>query len=167
MVLWSIFFLYGLKNCLDLPSAISLLTISGTLKSQHSYWWHELVNIACPILRSKFQHISLESDRPKTAKTAKNILREQMLRAIREQILITVWYGGKRGLVVRALRTCKQEVPGSSSPPCHWIDLSSVALNSTPASFVNRQQVCLLPAGIFNKFLLIYDICFHIYSVLN
>ena len=26
--------------------------------------------------------------------------------------------------------TSKQEVPGSSSPPCHWMDLSSVAPNS-------------------------------------
>ena len=60
--------------------------------------------------------------------------------------------------------TCKLEVRGSSSPPCHWMDLSSVAPNLTPARFVNSQLDCLLPVGIFNKFLLIYDIYFLIYS---
>ena len=55
--------------------------------------------------------------------------------------------------------TCKPEVPGSSPPPCHWMDLSSVAPNSTPARFVNSQLVCLLPVGVFNEFLFIYDIC--------
>ena len=63
--------------------------------------------------------------------------------------------------------TCNPEVLGSSSPPCNWMDLSSVAQNSTPARFVNIQLVCLLSVGIFNKFLLIYDICFLIYSVPN
>ena len=48
--------------------------------------------------------------------------------------------------------TCKPEVPGSSPPPCHLMDLSSVAPNSTPACFVNSQ-------------LFTYDICFLIYSV--
>ena len=37
----------------------------------------------------------------------------------------------ERGLVVRALHL----FPGSSPPPCHWTDLSSVAPNSTPALF--------------------------------
>ena len=50
---------------------------------------------------------------------------------------------------------------------CHWMDLSSVAPNSTPACFVNSQLVCLLPVGVFNEFLFIYDICFLIYSVPN
>ena len=53
--------------------------------------------------------------------------------------------------------TSKPEVLGSSSPPCHWMDLSLVAPNSTPARSVNSQLVCLLTAGVFNKFLLIYD----------
>ena len=39
--------------------------------------------------------------------------------------------------------------------------------NSTPAHFVNSQLVCLLPVGIFNEFLWIYDICFLIYSAPN
>ena len=47
------------------------------------------------------------------------------------------------------------------------MDLSSVAPNSTPARFVNSQLVCLLPVGVFNEFLFIYDICFLIYSVPN
>ena len=64
--------------------------------------------------------------------------------------------GGERGLVV-----------SPSPPPCHWMDLSSAAPNSTPAHFVNSQLVCLLPVGVFNEFLFIYDICFLIYSVPN
>ena len=63
--------------------------------------------------------------------------------------------------------TCNPEVLGSSPPPCHYVDLSSVAPNSTPARFVNSQLVCLLPVGVFNEFLFIYDICFLIYSVPN
>ena len=43
---------------------------------------------------------------------------------------------------------CNQEVPGSNPPPCHWMDLSSVAPNSTPPRFVNNQLVSLPPVGI-------------------
>ena len=60
--------------------------------------------------------------------------------------------GGKRGLVV-GRRTCNPDVTGSNPAPRHWIDLSSVVLNSTPPCFVNSQLVSLPPAGILNKFL--------------
>ena len=75
-------------------------------------------------------------------------------------------YGGERGVVVRAL-DLKAGGPGFKSSSLPLMDLSSVAPNSTPPRFVNSQLVCLLPVGIFNKFLLIYDICFLIYSVPN
>ena len=45
--------------------------------------------------------------------------------------LIRTIVGGVRGLVVGRW-TCIPEVPGSGPPPCHWMDLSSVAPNSTP-----------------------------------
>ena len=45
--------------------------------------------------------------------------------------------------------TCNLVVPGSSPPPCHSLDLFSVAPSSTPwLRFVNNQLVCLLPVGI-------------------
>ena len=50
--------------------------------------------------------------------------------------------GGERGLVVGR---------------CHWMDLSSQALNSTPPRFAYGQVICLLPVWIFRKFL--YNIC--------
>ena len=62
----------------------------------------------------------------------------------------------QRGLVAGALDlawTCNLEVPRSNPPPCHWMGLCSVVLNSTPAHFVNSQLVSLLPVGIFDKFL--------------
>ena len=62
--------------------------------------------------------------------------------------------GGERGLVTERW-TCNPEVPGSNPPPCHWIDLSSVALNSTPPRLVNSQLVSLLPVGILNLLCLI------------
>ena len=77
------------------------------------------------------------------------------------------YFPWEKGLKWLGRCTCKPEVPGSSPPPCHWMDLSSVAPNSTPARFVNSQLVCLLPVGVFNEFLFIYDICFLIYSVPN
>ena len=42
---------------------------------------------------------------------------------------------------------CNPEVPGSNPPPCHWMDLSSVAPNSTPPRFVNREFKQIATAG--------------------
>ena len=72
--------------------------------------------------------------------------------------------GGESNIVVGG-RTCNPEVQGSNPPPCHWMDLSLVAPNLTPLRFVNSQLVCILPVGILNKFMLIYDICLFTYSV--
>ena len=42
-------------------------------------------------------------------------------------------------------------VLGSTFPPSFWLDLSSVAANSTPwLRFVNKQLVCFQAAGVFN-----------------
>ena len=46
--------------------------------------------------------------------------------------------------------TCNPEVPGSNPSPCHLMDLSSVAPNSTPPCLVNSQLVSLPPVGILN-----------------
>ena len=55
-------------------------------------------------------------------------------------------------------------VLGSSPPLCHSLDLFSVALSSTPwLRFVNSQLVCLLPVGIFNSFMFIWNVCFIFY----
>ena len=62
--------------------------------------------------------------------------------------------GGERGLAVGRW-TCNPENPGSNLPPCHWMDLSSVAPNSTPPRFVNSQLVSLPPVGILNLLCLI------------
>ena len=62
--------------------------------------------------------------------------------------------GGGRDLVVGCW-TCNPEVPGSNPPPCHWMDLSSVAPNSTPTRCVNSQLVSLPPVGILNLLCLI------------
>ena len=51
--------------------------------------------------------------------------------------------------------TCNPEDPGSNLPPRHWMDLSSVAPNSTPPRFVNSQLVSLPPVGILNLLCLI------------
>ena len=48
---------------------------------------------------------------------------------------------------------CNLEVPGSNPPPCHWMDLCLVVLDSTPPCFVNSQLVSVPPVGIFKKFL--------------
>lgn len=48
---------------------------------------------------------------------------------------------------------CNPGVPGSSPPPCHWMDLWLVVSNSTPPRFVNNQLVSFPPVGIFNKIL--------------
>ena len=46
-------------------------------------------------------------------------------------------------------RTCNPEVPGSSPPSCHSLDLFSVAPSSTPwLRSVNSQLDCLLPVGM-------------------
>ena len=52
-----------------------------------------------------------------------------------------MFLGGKVGR-----QTCNPAVPGSNPPyaTCHWMDLSSVAPNSTSPRFVNSQLVCLL-----------------------
>ena len=62
--------------------------------------------------------------------------------------------GGERGLVVGRW-TCNPGVPGSSPPPCHWMDLSSVAPNSTPPRLVNNQLVSLPAVGILTLLCLI------------
>ena len=67
------------------------------------------------------------------------------------------------------------EVPGSNPPPCHYLDLFSVAPSSTPQPrcvnsrlrCVNSQLVSLLPVGILNSLCYIYNICLFIYSVPN
>ena len=46
--------------------------------------------------------------------------------------------------------TGNSEAPGSNLSPCHWMDLSSVAPNSTPPRLVNSQLVSLPPVGILN-----------------
>ena len=46
--------------------------------------------------------------------------------------------------------TCNPEVLGSNPSPCHGMDLSSVAPNSTPPCLVNSQLVSLPPVGILN-----------------
>ena len=51
--------------------------------------------------------------------------------------------------------TCIPEVPGSGPPPCHWMDLSSVAPNSTPPRHVNSQLLSLPPVGILTLLCLI------------
>ena len=83
-------------------------------------------------------------------------------------LILTMEYclGGECGQVVGCW-TQNSEVPGLNPPTCHWMYLSLASPNSTPPRFVDSQQVCLLPVGIFNKFLLIYDIFFHTHSVLN
>ena len=51
-------------------------------------------------------------------------------------------------------------IPGSIPPPCHSLDLFSVALLSTlRLRCVNSQLVCLLPIGIFKHFMLTSVIC--------
>ena len=62
--------------------------------------------------------------------------------------------GGEHGLVVGRW-TSNAEIPGSNPPPCHWMDLSLVALNSTPPRLVNSQLVSLPPVGILNLLCLI------------
>ena len=62
--------------------------------------------------------------------------------------------------------TCNPEVPGSNPPPCHWMDLSSVAPNSAPPRCVNSQLVSLPPVGILNLLCLICTI-FVCYAHLN
>ena len=74
-------------------------------------------------------------------------------------------WGGERGLVVGRW-TCNPEVPGSNPRPCHWMDLSSVAPNSTPPRCVNSQLVSLPPVGILNLLCLIC-IIFVCYAHLN
>ena len=61
---------------------------------------------------------------------------------------------------------CNPEVPGSNPSPCHWMDLSSVAPNSTPPRLVNSQLVSLPPVGILNLLCLIC-ITFVCYAHLN
>ena len=73
--------------------------------------------------------------------------------------------GGERGLVVGRW-ICNPEVPGSNPPPCHWMDLSSVAPNSTPPRLVNSQLVSLPPVEILNLLCLIC-IIFVCYAHLN
>ena len=73
--------------------------------------------------------------------------------------------GGERGLVAGRW-ICNPEVPGSKPPPCHWMDLSSVAPNSTPPRLVNSQLVSLPPVGILNLLCLIC-IIFVCYAHLN
>ena len=75
------------------------------------------------------------------------------------------YYGGERGLVV-GRRICNPEVPGSNTPPCHWMDLSSVAPNLTPPRLVNSQLVSLPPVGILNL-LCLSRIIFVCYAHLN
>ena len=65
-----------------------------------------------------------------------------------------VYWRGERGLV-EGRWICNPEVPGSNPPPCHWMDLSSVAPNSTPPRLVNSQLVSLPPVGILNLLSLI------------
>ena len=72
---------------------------------------------------------------------------------------------GERGLVVGRW-ICNPEVPGSNPSPCHRIDLSSVAPNSTPPRLVNSQLVSLPPVGILNLLCLIC-IIFVCYGHLN
>ena len=52
-------------------------------------------------------------------------------------------FNGGRDLMVGRW-ACNPEVPGSNPPLCHYMDLSSVAPNSTPLRFVNSQQLELL-----------------------
>ena len=73
--------------------------------------------------------------------------------------------GGKHGVVVGRW-TCNPEVPGSSPSPCHWMDLSLVAPNSTPPRCVNSQLVSLPSVGILNLLCLICAI-FVCYAHLN
>ena len=61
---------------------------------------------------------------------------------------------------------CNPEVPGSNPPPCHWMDLSSVAPNSTPPRLVNSQLVSLPPVGILDLLCLI-SLIFVCYAHLN
>ena len=62
--------------------------------------------------------------------------------------------GGERNLGVGCW-ICNPKVSGSNLPPCHWMNLSSVAPNSTPPRFVNNQLVSLPPVGILNLLCLI------------
>ena len=62
--------------------------------------------------------------------------------------------GGERGLVVGCW-ICTLEVPVSNPPPCHWMDLSLVAPNSTPPRCVSSQLVSLPPVGILTLLCLI------------
>ena len=82
-------------------------------------------------------------------------------RSLEENKKITTVYwafsqlkGGERGLVVGRW-TFNPEVPGSNPSPCHWMDLSSVAPNSTPPRLVNSQLVSLPQDGILNLLCLI------------
>ena len=84
---------------------------------------------------------------------------------IRNSLTKLQYRGGERGLVVGRW-TCNPEVPGSNLPPCHWMDLSSVAPNSTPPHCVNSQLVSLPPVGIYNLLCLIC-ITFVCYAHLN
>ena len=74
--------------------------------------------------------------------------------------------GGERGLV-EGRWICNPEVQGSNSSPCHWMDLSSVAPNSTPPRLVNSQLVSLPPVGILNLQLCLICITFVCYAHLN
>ena len=67
--------------------------------------------------------------------------------------------GGECGLVVGRW-ACNPEIPGSNPPPCHKMDLSLVALNSTPPCNVNSKLVSLPPVGILNLLCLICIIFF-------
>ena len=52
--------------------------------------------------------------------------------------------------------TCNLVVPGSSLLPCHLLDYFSVVPSSTPRlRCVNSQLVCLLPIGIFKRFMFV------------
>ena len=74
--------------------------------------------------------------------------------AVRSAFQLVLQFTGERGLVVGRW-TCNPEVPGSSPPPCHWMDLSSVAPNSTPSCLVNSQLVSLPPGEILTLLCLI------------
>ena len=63
----------------------------------------------------------------------------------------------------------KLEVPGSNLPPCRYLDLFSIVLNSTARTLcVNNQLASLPPVGILNSLYstCIWNICLFIYSVL-
>ena len=62
---------------------------------------------------------------------------------------LVLFFGGESGQVVGCW-SCNPEVPGSNPPPCHEMDLSLVAPNSTPPGCVNSQLVRLSPVGVLN-----------------